>query len=411
MLGMLGVVLVSALDLLGMSLRAIARNTVRSMLTALGVVIGVGSVIAMVHLGQAATLNVTQQIANMGSNLLIVRTSNNQRSATGRRQPARPFTVADVQAIAEAVDGALAAPVITSNVTVVYGNANHPTSITGTTPDYFTIRLWTLASGRLLEDRDITAGAPVCVLGQTVAAMLYGREDPLGTSLRVGKMSCQVVGLLAKKGESMGEDQDDTIIMPLKAVQRRLLGRDDVTAIHISALEDGSSARVKADVEALLRQRRRVRAGEDDSFMVRDMQELAATLESTSSTLTALLGAIAAVSLLVGGIGIMNIMLVSVTERTREIGTRLAIGALASDVLTQFLVEAVIVSMIGGLVGVGFGVGGTWLLTREMQLPFVIDYQILGISFGFSALVGVVFGYAPARKAARLSPIESLRHE
>jgi putative ABC transport system permease protein len=405
------IALVSALDLLGMSLRAIARNKVRSMLTALGVVIGVGSVIAMVHLGQAATLNVTQQIANMGTNLLIVRVNNNQRSPSGKRAPARPFKRVDALAVAEAVEGVLVAPVVSTNATAVYGNANHTTTITGTTPEYLEIRLWEVALGRAFEEREVLSGAPVCLIGQTVAGALYGREDPVGTSLRVGKMACLVIGVLAKKGESMGEDQDDAILTTLKTAQRRLLGRDDVSSLYISAVEDGSSARVKADVEALLRARRRVKPGEEDSFMVRDMQELAATLESTSATLTALLGAIAAVSLLVGGIGIMNIMLVSVTERTREIGTRLAIGALSGEVMTQFLVEAVIVSMIGGGVGVALGVGSTWLLTQQMHLPFVIDYQILGLAFGFSAVVGVLFGFAPARKAARLSPIESLRHE
>lgn len=399
------------LDLLGMSLKAISRNKVRSMLTALGIVIGVASVIAMVHLGQAATLNVTQQISNMGSNLLIVRVSNNQRSSTGKRVAARPLELTDVAALREGVEGVTVAPVLTSQTTVVYGNANHPTQVIGTSLDYFEIRTWEADQGRLFEGREATSGSPVCVLGQTVVSMVYGKQDPLGTALRVGKVSCQVVGVLVKKGESMGEDQDDVVLMPLKAAQRRLLGRDDISTIYVSAVEDGTSARVKADIEAMMRARRRVKEGEEDNFMVRDMQELAATLESTSSTLTALLGAIAAVSLLVGGIGIMNIMLVSVTERTREIGTRLAIGALANEVMVQFLVEAVIVSMIGGMLGVALGITGTWFLTQNMALPFVMDPQILTIAFSFSAVVGVVFGYVPARKAAALSPIESLRHE
>jgi putative ABC transport system permease protein len=394
-----------------MALRAIARNTIRSVLTALGIVIGVASVIAMVHLGQAATLNVTQQIAAMGSNLLIVSPGVRRFGGGGPRVSAKPFELADAQAIARDVPDILVAPATTSRATAVFGNANYTTTITGTTNNFLEIRDWHLQSGRLFEDRETASGAAVCILGKTLVDNVYFQQDPLGTQLRLGASSCQVIGVLASKGSSMGNDQDDVVLMPLKAVQRRLAGNQDISTLYVSALVDGTTADTQAAIEALLRERRRIRDGAEDDFNVRDMQEIAQTLEATTGTLTALLGAIAAVSLLVGGIGIMNIMLVSVTERTREIGIRLAIGALAKDVLIQFLVEAIVIASLGGLLGVTFGVLGTWGLTAFMKLPFVLDVQMLLIAFGFAAGIGVIFGYVPARKAARLNPIDSLRHE
>ena len=400
----------SFFDIFFMALRAILRNKVRSVLTALGIVIGVASVIAMVHLGQAATASVTAQISSMGTNLLTVRTGQT-RSASGARVQSAAFDMSDVHAISNQIPGLIAAPQAMTNATVVFGNANYSTSVTGTTNEFFQIRNWQLEDGRAFETRELLSGAPVCILGKTILTYLYPTQNPIGTTMRVGKISCQVIGVLASKGESMGQDQDDVVIMPVKAVQRRMLGRSDFSMIYISALEDGTTGRIKSDIEGLLRQRRKVKDGEEDDFSVRDMQELAQTLEKTTGTLTALLGAIAAVSLLVGGIGIMNIMLVSVTERTREIGIRLAIGALARDVLVQVLVESIAISTMGGMLGLALCISSTYLLTSNMNLPFILSPDVILVSFSFSAFIGVVFGYVPARKAARLNPIESLRHE
>jgi putative ABC transport system permease protein len=402
---------VNFFDILRMAVGAIARNKIRSVLTALGIVIGVASVIAMVHLGQAATQSVTERITSMGSNMLILSPGAEQRGRGGTRSSADPFTEQDLEAIASEVHGVLVAPTQNSSATLVYGNTNHSVSVTGTTNEYLQIRNREIESGRAFEDSELDSGAAVCVLGKTVVDTLYGRENPLGTSLRVGRTACQVVGVLTAKGASFGGDEDDIVLMPLKAVQRRLLGVRDISTVYLSAVEDGTSERVKSDVESLLRQRRSNGKGGEDDFNVRDMQEIADTLEGTTKTLTALLAAIAAVSLLVGGIGIMNIMLVSVTERTREIGIRLAIGARARDVMTQFLVEAIALSTFGGLLGVALGIGGTWFATSEMNLPFVLSVDTMLIGFSFSAIIGVVFGYVPARKAAHLNPIEALRHE
>ncbi|TXD33093.1 FtsX-like permease family protein [Lujinxingia vulgaris] len=395
-------------DTLTMAFVAIARNKVRSVLTALGIVIGVASVIAMVHLGQAATRSVTESISSMGSNLLIVQTGRG-RGRGGVRGAATAFTHEDVELMARQIPGVLVAPQANTQATLVYGGINHAASVMGTTNDFFTIRNWALERGRLFDPEEQESAATVCVIGHTVATTMFGSGEPLGQTLRVGRSACQIIGVLASKGASLGQDLDDVVVMPTLAVQRRLIGNLDVRSIYVSALVDGSTARVKADIERFLRERR-PDAGED-SFYVRDMQEIADTLAGTTRTLTLLLGAIAAVSLLVGGIGIMNIMLVSVTERTREIGIRIAIGARVRDVLVQFLVEAVAISTLGGLIGVMLGVGGTYIATSKMGLPFVLSTETMLVGFGFSAIIGVVFGFVPARKAARLNPIEALRHE
>ena len=397
-------------DTILMALRAISRNKVRSVLTALGIVIGVASVIAMVHLGQSATRSVTSQISSMGSNLLIIRPGRS-RGPGGVRGSSESFEVKDSEAIARQVNGVLVAPAASSRQTLVYGNANITASVTGSNNNFFQVRNWTLKEGRLFEEAEVKSGAAVCVVGKTIVDDVYSGQDPIGTALRVGTSACQVVGVLEGKGEGMGSDQDEIVVMPLKAVQRRLAGNFDVQNIYVSALQDGTTSQVKTEVENVLRERRNIRSGAEDDFDVRDMQEIAQTLEKTTSTLTFLLGAIAAVSLLVGGIGIMNIMLVSVTERTREIGIRLAIGALARDVMTQFLVESIVLSSLGGAIGLALGIGATWLMTSQMGTELVLDVPTLALAFGFSAIIGVVFGYVPARKAAHLNPIESLRHE
>jgi putative ABC transport system permease protein len=396
---------------LWMAIREILRNKLRSFLTMLGIVIGVSAVIALVNIGEGATAKVKSDIGKLGDNLLIASPGAGRRSAT--YTPAPPFTLDDVAAVRREVTGVEhIAPTASTQQLLVWGNKNHQSGVTGTTNDYLDARGYEVARGREFLPAEQASGRAVCILGATVKSELFGSVDPLGSSVRVGKVSCLVIGELASKGQSgMGQDQDDLVLMPLRTVQRRLTGEPGVNAIFLSAKNSQITSSVERQLEALLRQRRRVPPGGEDDFSVRDMQEIAEAMSSATGTLTALLGAIAAVSLLVGGIGIMNIMLVNVTERTREIGIRLAIGALARDVLFQFLVEAVVLSTLGGLIGIAAGLAMSWSATRALQLPFLLQPEILLLAFGFSAFVGVLFGFLPARKAARLNPIEALRYE
>ena len=394
-----------------MALREIRRNTLRSILTMLGIVIGVGAVIALTTIGAGATAKVTQDISKLGDNLLIISPGGDRRS-TGFSQ-ASGFTKDDISAIGREVPGAeRIAPTAGSRALIVWGNRNWQSSVTGSTSEYLEVRSYSVAKGRSLTDIEGSSGLPLCVLGATVVKELFGSADPLGESIRVGKVSCEIIGVLTAKGQSgMGQDQDDIVLMPLRAVQRRLLGNNDIQQVYVSVAKNRNTTRVKAQIEALLRDRRKIAKDAEDDFNVRDMAEIAATVTSATGALTALLGAIAAVSLLVGGIGIMNIMLVNVTERTREIGIRLAIGALAREVLLQFLVEAIALSMLGGVLGVGFGLAGSYAVTKALKVPFVVDPTMLMLAFGVSAFIGVAFGFLPAQKAARLNPIEALRHE
>ena len=393
--------------------REIRRNVMRSSLTILGIVIGVAAVITMVTLGQGATAKVTSDIAKLGSNMLQVRPGQGFHGPGGARTSSDPFDVADASAIFRDISGLRAvAPTTGTSTQAIYGNQNWSTSITGTTSAFLDVRDWDLASGRRFTEGELRAGKAVCILGSTVQKELFGREDPLGATIRLGKISFKVIGLLASKGQSsFGRDQDDFVLVPLRAFQRRIAGNTDVTAIFVSAQDHVDTEKIKTDIERLMRQRRHIAADKEDDFNVRDMQEIVDTLTGTTRVLTALLGAVAAVSLLVGGIGIMNIMLVSVTERTREIGTRLAIGALEREVLMQFLVEAVVLSSFGGLCGIILGLSAAALGANGLGVPFVFKPGIVTIAFVFSAAVGVVFGYFPARKAAHLDPIEALRHE
>jgi putative ABC transport system permease protein len=303
------------------------------------------------------------------------------------------------------------APTASKQALVVFGSKNHRTSVIGTTPEYFTITNHTLARGRWMNAAEMNGGSAVCLLGETVRERLFGSGDPIGTSVRIGKMSCTIIGLLAKKGTGGFRDPDDVVATPLVTFQRRIAGNRDVSAIYMSMKEDRSSALVQRQVELLMRERRGIPRDDEPDFNVRDMAEISEAMTSVTGTLTALLGGIAAVSLLVGGIGIMNIMLVSVTERTREIGIRLAIGARGRDVLLQFLIEAMVLSMLGGTFGVLFGITLGWLGASRMGLPIVISPETIFLAFTFSALVGVLFGFLPARRAAGLDPIEALRHE
>jgi len=393
-----------------LALREIRRNLMRSSLTMLGIFIGVASVIIMVNLGSGATAQVSEQIANLGSNLLMVRTG--QRLGFGQRSEAEPFDMDDVVAIGEVSGVAAVAPGSSQAMTAIFGNRNWSTTVTGTDNNYFPVANWMLAKGREFSPSELRAGAAVCIIGDNVYKELFGSQDPLGEKIRLNKLSCQVIGLLQSKGQSVGgRDQDDLVMMPLRTFWRRVAGNQDVQMIYVSAREGYSTTKVQRDIELLMRERRRISATEDDDFNVRDMKEIAEALTGTTQVLTTLLGAVAAVSLLVGGIGIMNIMLVSVTERTREIGIRLAIGALEREVLLQFLVEAVVISSFGGIIGIALAVVTSYLLAALMSMPLVLNPGIMLLAFLFSAAVGVVFGYFPARKTARQNPIDALRYE
>ncbi|WP_374241343.1 ABC transporter permease [Zoogloea sp.] len=397
---------------LQLALREIRRNLMRSFLTILGIVIGVSAVITMVTLGNGATRAVSDQIASLGSNLLIVRPG--QMLGPGRDSAGAPrFKVADADALRSQVSGlAAAVPVASKAVTLVAMARNWSSGVTGTTADWFTAGKWQLAAGRVFNPAEERAGAAVCVIGETIRRELFGGLDPIGQPLRVKQFSCEVIGLLASKGQStMGSDQDDIVVVPLRTLQRRLTGSTDVATLMISVKDEASMDVAKNQVTWLMRERRHIAPGDDDNFSVMDTRQIAETLSGTTKVMTGLLGAVAAVSLLVGGIGIMNIMLVSVTERTREIGIRLAIGALEREVLLQFLIEAVVLSSLGGLIGIALATAASMAGAALMHVPYLFNPGINLLSFGFSAAIGVIFGYVPASRAARLDPIEALRHE
>ena len=396
-----------------LALRAIRRNALRSSLTILGIVIGVAAVITMVTLGGGATLAVSEQIRSLGANLLSVRPGQQPRGPGGARQLARPFEAKDVEAIEREISGIAAlAPTAARGMLAINAELNWSTTVTGSDNAYFRARDWTLASGREFTDTELRSGGMACIIGATVREKLFGAQDPLDASIRLGALACPVVGVLSKKGQaSFGADQDDLVVIPLRAFQRRVAGNQHVDGMLVSVREDVATGKVQADIEQLLRERRRLGPREEADFYVMDMQQIVAAVSASTQTLTMLLGAVAAVSLLVGGIGIMNIMLVSVTERTREIGVRLAIGAMEEDVLLQFLVEAVTLSLLGGIAGVLAGLGGAAAGAALLDLPFVLNAWIVAVAFLFSGVVGVLFGYFPARRAARLNPIEALRHE
>ncbi|HEY4637067.1 MAG TPA: ABC transporter permease, partial [Burkholderiales bacterium] len=360
-----------------------------------------------------ATQAVADQIRGLGSNLLNVRPGQQPRGPGGARQVARPFEAKDAEAIRAEIPGiAAVAPTAGRALLAIHAEANWLTNVTGTDNAYFKVRNWPLAAGREFTEAELRAGAMACILGASVRRKLFGAQDPLEASIRLGTLACRVIGVLQAKGQAtFGIDQDDLVVVPLRAFQRRIAGNQYVDTILVSVRDDVSTRKVQAAIEQLLRERRRVGPREETDFHVMDMQQIVAAVSSTTQTMTLLLGAVAAVSLLVGGIGIMNIMLVSVTERTREIGVRLAIGAMERDVLLQFLVEAVMLSLLGGIAGVLAGLGASAAGAALLGLPLVLDAWIVAVAFLFSGVVGVVFGYFPARKAAQLNPIDALRHE
>ena len=400
------------LNTLLLALRSIRRNLMRSFLTILGIVIGVSAVITMVTLGNGATMAVQNQISGLGTNLLQVRPG--QRMGPGGASGAPAFKDVDADAIAQQIGGILAvAPEARTSATVVANGRNWATSVMGSTNAWLQTGNWTLESGREFTSDELRVGAAVCLIGQTVRRELFGAgADVLGERVRVRQFSCEVVGVLASKGQgAFGNDQDDMVLLPLKTLQRRVTGSTRVPTLLVSMKDGSDPERVKASLTDLLRERRKLSDSDDDNFNVLDTKQLADTFSGTTRVMTTLLGAVAAVSLLVGGIGIMNIMLVSVTERTREIGLRLAIGALEREVLMQFLIEAVVLAALGGLIGIVLATGASMLLAGAMGIPYIFHPGVNVLAFVFSAVIGVVFGFFPARRAARLDPIEALRHE
>ena len=394
-----------------LALRELRRNKMRSFLTMLGIIIGVAAVITLVTLGGGATQQVTQQIAGLGSNLLMINPG--KHMGPGQSSGAAPFKLADAEALARDVpELAAVAPTVGGSMTAILANENWSTQVTGTTEDYFTINNRKIRTGRIFSAGEVRSGTAVCVIGETVRNKLFGSRDPIGSRIRLNKLSCEVIGLLEPKGQSsMGRDQDDVVVVPLRTYQRRVAGNTDVSMIQVSVRDGVSTESAEKKISQLLRVRRHLSSNEDDNFDVMDMKEIAKMLTGTTKLLTSLLGAVAAVSLLVGGIGIMNIMLVSVTERTREIGLRMAIGATPGDILLQFITEAMVLSTVGGVIGALVGIIGAQTVGHVQNWPILITQSSVIVAFLFSAAIGVFFGFYPALRASRLNPIDCLRYE
>jgi len=402
---------------LRIALRALMVNKMRSALTMLGIIIGVSAVIAMIAVGSGAKARIAEQIASMGSNMLIVlsgsSTSGGLRFGSGT---VPTLTVDDAKAILTEIPSVrYVAPNLSGVAQVVFGNQNWSTIVNGTTPEVLEIREWPLAEGRSFTQQDVDGATKVCLLGKTVVDNLFGGIDPIGQIVRIKKVPFTVVGVLASKGQSTwGQDQDDTIFVPLTTAQKKLFGMQFpgmVRIIAVQAREPEAMKDVENQINDLLRQRHRIQPNQDNDFSVRNLAEIMATAEQSASVMSLLLGAIASISLIVGGIGIMNIMLVSVTERTREIGIRIAVGAKGRDILLQFLIESLVLSLIGGTVGIGIGIVGTLVLSKFTQWPTLFSVEAILLAFLFSGSVGVFFGFYPARKASMLNPIEALRYE
>jgi putative ABC transport system permease protein len=401
------------------ALRALRVNKLRSVLTMLGIIIGVGAVIAMVGVGAGAQARVAEQIQSLGSNVIIVLSGSTTAGGIRWGQGSR-LTITEEDAVAigrELPSVQAAAGSMRGSVQVVFGNLNWATGLQGVMPDYFEVREWDLVDGRFFTPDDMAGATKVVLLGQTTAQNLFGDADPLGHIVRIKKVPFTVIGVLERKGQnSWGQDQDDVVMVPLSTAKKRVLGVSlanarSVGAISIKVRAGEDMAEAERQIRELLRQRHRLQPYQDDDFTVRNLSEILQTQEESSKVMTYLLAAIASVSLFVGGIGIMNIMLVSVTERTREIGLRMAVGARGRDILLQFLVEAVTLSLIGGVIGIALGLGSSQAISQFAEWRTQVSPQAIGLAFGFAAVVGVFFGFYPARKAARLDPIEALRYE
>jgi putative ABC transport system permease protein len=391
--------------------RSITRNWLRSSLTVLGVVIGVAAVVTMVTVGNGATLAIQNQITGLGTNLLQVRAGQRFGAGSGGVSPA--FQAADATALAQQAPGVQAvAPEARTGSVVVANGRNWSSIIIGSTNDWSLTNNWTIDDGRAFNDDEQRAGSAVCIIGETVRRELFGPASPIGSNIRVRQVPCEVVGVLGSKGQgAFGNDQDDLVWMPLNTYQRRVAGHTRISTLQVSMQDGAEPEVVKAALRDILRERRKLSEADEDNFNILDTRQLGETLSGTTRIMTMLLGAVAAVSLVVGGIGIMNIMLVSVTERTREIGLRLAIGALEREVLLQFLIEAVVLAALGGVVGLVLALLASVGLSMLMNIPFVFGLGINLMAFAFSAAIGVLFGFVPARRAARLNPIDALRHE
>jgi putative ABC transport system permease protein len=394
--------------------KALGRNKMRSMLTMLGIIIGVGAVIAMVSVGQGAQQTIAQQIAAQGSNVLFVQpgalNSGGVRMGIGTTSH---LTVEDCQAIGRECPAVrYASPLVRSNTSAVYGNQNWMTSVQGYDTHFSEIRLWEVDKGSFFTEQDVSTAQRVCVLGKTVADNLFAGTDPIGQEIRMRNMPWRVIGVLTSKGQSgMGQDQDDTIIAPYTTVQKKMLGITFINSIMVSAISQSASSTAQAEIIDLLRQRHRITRSEDDDFQVRNLADVAELANNSNQVMTMLLASIALVSLVVAGIGVMNIMLVSVTERTREIGIRMAVGATGGDVQFQFLTEAVVLAIFGGLLGIILGLAASKIISDTQGWPTLISTAAIGTAFSFAAVIGIAAGWYPALKASRLDPIEALRYE
>jgi putative ABC transport system permease protein len=405
--------MVRAGNILKVGLSAIARNKLRSALTALGIVIGVACVIAMVALGQGASNSIQQSVQSLGTNYIMILPGAVTQSGARVFSSESSLTVEDAAAIRSELDSvAYVSPGVRTSAQIIGGDTNWSTTIHGVGIEWPAIRAWNTSDGVFFSEGEVRSGAMVCVLGATVAENLFPDGGAVGQNVRIRKVPFRVVGVLERKGGSaMGQDQDDTVIAPYTTVMKRLMGTPRINVIYVSAASDAAVPRATREIEELLRQRNRLQPHEDNNFMIRSQEEIATAAASTTRTLSILLGSVAAISLLVGGIGIMNIMLVSVTERTREIGIRMAIGAKGKHVLLQFLLEAVVLSLGGGILGILLGVGVSAAISRYVGWPTAISAQAVALAFTFSFAIGVFFGFYPARKAAKLDPIDALRYE
>lgn len=402
-------------NLIRVAIAALLRNKGRAFLTTLGIIIGIASVIVMVSLGKSSTLNVQNQLSTMGSNMIMIMPSYQMRGGVNMgNASAKSLTATDYKSLLENTKYvAYISPSVSSSAQLVNGSSNHPSSLHGVSPDYLHIRKYELAEGIMFTENDVKRYAKVCVVGQTIVGNLFpDGSDPIGKTIRCGKVPMKIIGVLASKGQNqMGQDQDDVVLAPYTTIQKRFLGITHYNMLFASATSEEESEMAATEITYLLRNTHRIAQGAEDDFEIRTQEELLSTMNSVNNLLTVLLTSIAAISLIVGGIGIMNIMYVTVTERTREIGLRMAIGAQSRDVLYQFLSESVILSLIGGIIGILFGIFIAYIVSLLLHWPFVISQSAILISFGVCATTGVFFGWYPARSAARLDPITALRYE